>query len=280
MRARLLALAVFLYAAPALAQDSMRPPQLPPANSDINAYREQVKEQQKKRAIDQKKGKNLSSDYRLPFDIESGSPHRSTQSTTIALRKEGVPEPVEPSFPEVKYLEPRPPQSLGEKIDFILHGLYTPLNPAHDHYGYEIRRYMAAIGNADIYKDKERLKKELENLEKAQIVMKYWYQLKRDELAEIEKQIEDENATTLERSGYAYNSGVARTILAELQNWIDNNRKFLEFLKSRDGYYEVEFPNITFDVSEDGRNFVSLYQAREKSLQNIKQYAPWAMMVY
>ena len=52
----------------------------------------------------------------------------------------------EPFFKEVTFLNLEHPRTFQGRIDRLLYGIYTDVAPEYDHFGYEIRRYMAGVG--------------------------------------------------------------------------------------------------------------------------------------
>src|SRR5690606_38806905 len=72
----------------------------------------------------------------------------------------GTTERAPPTISKIEFTVIPPAATLQERIDRLLHGLRTPVAHEHDHYGYEIRRYMARIGDQEIFQDTERLQEE------------------------------------------------------------------------------------------------------------------------
>jgi hypothetical protein len=189
--------------------------------------------------------------------------------------------PVEPDIPEVKFLKITPPEKLTERVEALMHGIYTDIPPAYDHYGYEIRRYMAHIGGPRVLGDRKRLVHELMNVRRAAIILQYW----QDALAQEEKAIAAliEADTTMPSAlvtTFKYNTGYTEAFFVECRGWIANNEALLTFLLNRQGAYAYEEPVITFDDEKDLTAFESLLDARERARGHINGYAPFAVMVY
>ena len=189
--------------------------------------------------------------------------------------------PAEPVFDKVAYLKIAPPGTLNERIDRLIHGIYIDVPPEYDHYGYEIRRYMSAVGNVDAINSAQNLKGQIKNIKSAEIVLKYWAEELRKEFAEIEEQIEATNASSSTRTSFKYNRGVAEAFLTEATSWMRNNRIALEYLlEIGTQSYQFDPPKFTFKNQKYFRRYIALYDAQQKALEQIQDYTPFRMMVY
>ncbi len=186
----------------------------------------------------------------------------------------------EPDIPKVKFLNMNPPRTMQERVDRLVHGIYIVLPPEYDHYGYEMRRYMAQIGNPAILRNYDDLQRQIKYVKNAQIILKYWKRELTKNIAEMGEEIERNPDFDSTRSKFKYNRGVVNAFFIECQDWLDHNLNFLEFLSRIDGNYGMQDGVIEFDHAEDYRTFISLYNAREKARQHIIEYAPFALMVY
>jgi len=224
-------------------------------------------------------------DYRrhpeiMPFNVLTG------QFSVQDVRQFGaettdIPPPIEPRIEAVTFLRADPPKTLKMRVEALVYGIGADLQPEYDHFGYEIRRYMAHIGGPDVYKDAIRLKEELANIKKAGIVLRYWRKALYKEIGEIEEAIEtDIRAGPQVKTMYKYNVSVAKAFLAETQNWIDNNRGLMEFVQENQGHYKYKYPYITFYNAQDMRKFMPLLIAREKSRMQMNTYLTFGMMIY
>lgn len=212
--------------------------------------------------------------------LEQGDPF-SREKIKALEREEIAPPPVEPGIDKVTFLKIEPPRSLKDRVDRLLHGLYTDIPPEFDHYGYEIRRYMAHIAGPDVLGNPPRLQEEIGNIRKAKIILEYWRRELNREIDEIETAIAaDPNAPSSLLTTFKYNRGVVNAFLIECQSWIDNNEAVLQFLADNPESYAYKDPVFTFGEQEERLEFISLYKARLKAHKHITEYAPFMVMVY
>jgi hypothetical protein len=203
-----------------------------------------------------------------------------------ATLKEMLKEPdflpfVEPTISPVKFLAITPAESLRARADRLLQGIYIDVPPQYDHYGYEIRRYMASVFNPAVPGNAERLEEEIKNVRKAKVILKYWRDEIRKEISSIREEIEENTATdATTRSTFKYNSGIADAFMLECQSWLDNNEAVLKFLAKHFQDYSFNDPIFIFDTKEQRLEFMSLYKARLSANQQIVRYAPFRSMVY
>lgn len=189
--------------------------------------------------------------------------------------------PSEPRIDKVTFLKVDPPQSLKQKVDGLLLAFYTDVPPEYDHYGYEIRRYMAHIAGREVLDNAERIKVELANIANAKIIYDYWRRDLTKKISDIKLAIEaDPDTPTDIRTTFKYNSGLAVAFLTECRAWLEINQKILEFLLEKQGRFTYKDPIIKFDDRHDYSEFMSLYTAQQKALTEINQYMPFALMVY
>ena len=196
---------------------------------------------------------------------------------------EHTPPVMEPKIDAVQFLKIEEPRSLKERVDTLLYGVYTDIPPEYDHFGYELRRYMAHIAGPEVLGDPIRLRAELANVKKAQIIFDYWRKDLITKIKAIEATIEaDPSVSSSIRTTFKYNSGVVNAFLTECKSWLDNNEAVLKFLvnASEAEVYTYEDPLITFDTREDKNAFMSLFRAQQQSVKNINEYAPFMQMVY
>ena len=92
--------------------------------------------------------------------LEQGDPFANDKIKALQ-REDVVPPPVEPNIEKVTFLKIDPPRSIKDRVNRLLHGLYTDIPPEFDHYGYEIRRYMAHIAGPNVLSNPERLQEVL-----------------------------------------------------------------------------------------------------------------------
>ena len=194
------------------------------------------------------------------------------------LRYEPLAEPV---FKKVQYLTPEPPGYVEQQIESLVNGININVAPEHDHYGYEIRRYMASIAGPKILVSKEEIKQQLTNIKKAEIVLDYWRKNNSEKVKTIRAEMEKDNAKASLRSSFNYHNGTANAFFTEAQSWIDNNRDFLIFIYKLDNKsFNYIDPNIMFRDREDAVKFISILESQKAARKQIHKYVPFRTMVY
>jgi hypothetical protein len=177
--------------------------------------------------------------------------------------------PVEPNIQPVKFLKQDPPVSLKVHIP-----------PEYDHYGYELRRYMAHVSGPSVFNNEAEIREQLSNIKKANIILDYWRKEILHENSEIAKLIQENNAPTNIRTGFKYNSGLALAFLSECQIWIQKNKELLEFLLEAQGSYVFATDRFEFQTSADRNTFAGIFNAAVQSRSYVNEYVPFAGMVY
>ncbi len=203
----------------------------------------------------------------------------------MLIREKGEPEfrytpPVEPHIPPVKFRKQEPPVNLNERVERLLHGIKIDISPEYDHYGYELRRYMAHVSGPEVFNNAEKIKEELSNVRKAEIILQYWRQDVMRESGEIAKLIEEKNAPTKTRTSFKYNSGTALAFLSECHTWILKNRDMLEFLQEKQGTYTFDGERFNFGNGKHREEFAGKFLATLQARKYINEYVPFAGMVY
>lgn len=188
--------------------------------------------------------------------------------------------PVEPNIQKVKYLMPNPTTTLRERVDRLLYGIKVDLPPEYDHYGYEIRRYMAHVAGPEVLGNEARLKEELNNIANAKIVYKYWREDILKQIDAIEKEIAEKNVSGDIHSSFKFNSGVASAFLSECQVWLNRNENMLKFLLENQDNYDYHMPEFNFYTSDDREKFADLYISSQEARKVMNRYVSFATMVY
>ncbi len=189
----------------------------------------------------------------------------------------------EPFFEKIKLLRLDPPMSLRERVERLVYGIYTDVPPEYDHYGYEIRRHMAGVGNATFFHDPAFIEKQLKNIKTSEIILKYWGEVLREEAEEVERLIKEKKDASSTRTTFKYNRGVVNAFLVECQSWINNNKMALEYLQKigpRAYRYNPKKGIISFKSKENFKEFASIYESKLRSVREIRGYLPFRMMVY
>lgn len=190
-------------------------------------------------------------------------------------------QPAEPGFEKVTYLKQEPCTMLRERIERLIHGIYVDIPPEYDHYGYEIRRYMAHIGGQDVLNSSHNIRAQLKNIKNAQIILKYWREAVNKEAEAIEAEIGKTTGDSSIRSSLKYHRGVAQAFFTEAASWMRNNQGLLEYLDGLDkDTYEFAQPTMVFNDTNALRHYAALLKARDKSLKQMQEYAPFIKMVY
>lgn len=189
----------------------------------------------------------------------------------------------EPSFEKITLLRIDPHMSLRERVDRLLYGIYTDIPPEYDHFGYEIRRYMAGVGNVESLNDPAFIKKQLKNIKTSKFILEYWGKELNKEIEEIERIIEEKNDASSTRSTFKYNRGIVNAFLVESESWINNNRMALEYLQEigPNAYkYNENKGLLIFKNKQHLKRFVSIFKSKRSALKEMRGYLPFRMMVY
>lgn len=188
--------------------------------------------------------------------------------------------PDEPNLGQVTFLKLPPLSGLSERVDRLIQGVTKDIAPEFDHYGYEIRRYMATVGNKDIYEDREYLFEQLKNVRKASVIADYWKKALEEEMVAIEKIVdEDPSVSFADRTAFKQNSITVKTFLIVLRGWLDSNERFLVHVLENPNVYEIFYPEIVINA-KSRVDFYNRFNLKQAKLKDIKEYMPFAMMVY
>ncbi len=187
----------------------------------------------------------------------------------------------DPEFEVVKYLKLKEPQSMRERIERLAHGIYVDLPPEYDHYGYEVRRYMAHVGGPLVPTSKTNVEGQLQNIKNAKIIAQHWQKTMFDEIKDIDEALKNSESESSYRALYKYNSGIVRAFFTELNSWLDNNETLLAYLMTvDDGGYTYEAPVFRFSDKKDLKQFARYYDAQIRALEQIRKYPPFRIMLY
>ncbi len=226
---------------------------------------------------------NAYSQYEGELNVDGGyeevfMPRMSANS--IIIDDDDIP-PSGPVLAKAKFIKYPPVSGVYERIERMVYGIKMDIRPELDHYGYEIRRYMAKVGDMEIFSNNEFLNEQIINTRKAGIIADYWKKHLEKEISEIEKIIEDNDSIELRyRTVFKQNKVAVQTFLIILKSWIDANQRVLEAVKKEPDIYEVRYPEIEIVVPTSRVNFFNLYSKRQAKLKDLRKYQPFAMMVY
>lgn len=188
--------------------------------------------------------------------------------------------PSEPVFEKVEYQKLEPPLHLQERIERLIHGIKVDIPPEYDHYGYEIRRYMARVAGPKVLASQKNIEGQLQNIKNAEIILKYWRDTHAKEIAAIEAEIEASNSSSYSTS-FKYHRGVANAFFVEAGSWMNNNRAVLEYLQELGPQgYTFRDGKIKFGSRKELTKFLALFKAQREALEIIQGYTPFRMMVY
>ncbi len=201
-------------------------------------------------------------------------------SNSIIIDDDDIP-PNEPNLSKTKFFKYPPVSSLGERVERLIYGIKVDVKPELDHYGYEIRRYMAHVGNMRIYEDNEFLNEQMVNVKKSRVILDFWRKHLEKEIKEIESIIDNDSSIELRvRTTFKQNKFAVQTFLNILSSWIDSNERLLQAVKKEPNIYEVKYPELEIVIPTSRVNFFNLYSKRQAKLKDLRKYNPFAMMVY
>jgi len=171
--------------------------------------------------------------------------------------------------------------SLDERIDRLTRGIQTMARPEYDHYGYEIRRYMAKSGSLEIYEDPEFIKQQVKNVRKAAIIADYWKEYLEKEVEEVEAIIEKGDSVSFaNRTAFRQAQTVIRSFMISLIGWIDANERFLLSVYTNLDYLELYYPEVLISDKKIRIDFYNKLLLRQTRVNEMKNYLPFEMMVY
>lgn len=202
------------------------------------------------------------------------------KDNTVVVNSSPTP-PEEPNILEVTYLNLPAITTFEMRVDRLIQGITVDVPPEYDHYGYEIRRYMARVGNPEIFENEERLRKELANTKRARIVFNYWQKSIDKEISELEEHARNNSISSVARSSYSKNKATVRSFMVALQGWLDSNERFLEHALRTKHSFESFYPDIVFmQQGNDPVDFYNNFRAKQARLEAIRKYRPFSIMVY
>lgn len=205
-------------------------------------------------------------------------------ATSVVVDNDDEP-PREPFLSEVDFLKYPELRSIEERVSRLLHGISVDIQPEYDHYGHEIRRYMAHVGNDEIYKDREYLKKQINNVKVSFIIAEYWERYIEEEIKVIRDildadQNEDNVISFQARTAFRQNKIKARTFVISLKTWITANEEKLMEVYTHFTDYKIMYPEVMITMAEDRIDFFNAITASQTKLKEIKKYLPFSIMVY
>tara|TARA_X000001036_G_scaffold356242_1_gene338255 strand:- start:4647 stop:5450 length:804 start_codon:yes stop_codon:yes gene_type:complete len=189
----------------------------------------------------------------------------------------------EPFFKKQKFLKLEPAMSLSERIDRLLYGIFTDIPPEYDHYGYEIRRYMAAIGSLEAYRNEESVAREIKNIKTAQIILDYWEKSLKKEIDEIDAILKENRDTTSLRTRYRYNRGIVTAFMVEMNSWLEHNLNLLEYVQELGGRrFQISDKTkiLSLRNEDELKRYAKLYRVKLEALAEVRGYMPFRMMIY
>ncbi len=200
-------------------------------------------------------------------------------STSILIDSDET-RPIEPVFKNVKYKNNTPFNSIEDRINRLAHGVSEAIPPEFDHYGHEIRKYMAKVGNDSVFTDEEYLKDQIKSVKKARVILDYWSDYLQKEQREIEKTIAIQDVTTTARTNFKQNKAQLKTFLVVLKSWIDANERFLKFIFDNPDIVVIEYPEMIVTEARYRFDLYNLYAFKQQKLKELQDFQPFEMMVY
>ncbi len=206
-------------------------------------------------------------------------------STSITVDDDDIP-PQEPNISKVVYQNIPDYTNLKERVDRLVHGIRKDLPPEFDHFGHEIRRYMARVGNVKIYEDEEYIKDQIRNIKKSQVIAEYWEKHLKEEIAAIQDIIDEDDVKNNQeipfstRRAFKQNSSTVTSFMIALKPWIDDNEQFLLTLYHNIDLIDVSYPELIITLPNERTSLFNALITRQTRLRTIRGYEPFAMMVY
>ncbi len=194
-------------------------------------------------------------------------------------------QPKEPTLAEVKFLKLPPQNSIKEKVDRLIWGIRKGIRPEYDHYGHEIRRYMAGTTNIKIFEDEEYLIEQIKNVRKAKIIASYWADQVEEKISTIEGEMEvivgeGKNVEFASKTAFKQNKLTSRKFIISLRAWIDANERLLMLIYENPNQYGVHYPEINIVTSEVRSDAYNLILVKQTKLKEIRNYKTFEMMVH
>ncbi len=201
------------------------------------------------------------------------------RSTYIIIDDDNV-RPVEPSFAEVEYKRNTPFNSIEDRVSRLAHGVSKNIPPEFDHYGHEVRKYMAYVGNDRIFEDEEFLRKQIKSVKKARVVLEYWVDYLSEEQKKVEEILLNETVSATARTKHKQNKAQLKTFMVVIKSWIDANERYLTFIFQHFDVLELDYPQILVLESRYKTELYNLLAFKQQKLKELKEFKPFEMMVY
>lgn len=190
-------------------------------------------------------------------------------------------QPEKPIIVKIKFLKQPPLTGIKERVNRLILGIALDVPPEFDHYGYEIRRYMSAVGDMRVYSDTDFLIKQIVAVRKAKVIAEYWENHTSDEIKAMEQEIE--NGTniplTLKRE-FLENRSTVESFMLILNSWLDANERLLMFIFNNQGIYNIDYPQILITASQKRIDLFNLIAIKQSKLRLIQNYRLWEFMRY
>ncbi len=201
--------------------------------------------------------------------------------TSVTIDSDEEP-PKEPNLYKVEFLEMPSLNSLDERINRLIQGISMDIAPEYDHYGYEIRRYMARVGNTKVLEQgqDEYLIEQIKNTRKARVIAEYWKKHLEKEMDEIQTLLQGEGVSFSTKTAFKQNTNTVNTFLISLMAWIDANENVLMNVFDHPGVHDLIYPEVFFAKPHLRIEYYNLMAARAQKLKDITEYRPFALMVY
>ena len=187
-----------------------------------------------------------------------------------------------PSIPQIQFYKLEVTNTINSRIEALTHGITALLPPEYDLYGYEIRRYMADVGSSKVFSSRKHLKEAVLNVKRAQYVMEQWQKVLYEEMSALDALIDDpaNKVDGSTRTNFRFAKAKVNAFIIEMSSWLDNNQHMLELIYQNPRSYRYYYPTFDFEDEYLMEEFLSLFRAKQKSLQNVHKYGPFREMIY
>lgn len=188
--------------------------------------------------------------------------------------------PKAPIFREIQFVKLPKINNLSQRIERLVYGIYTDVNPQYDHYGYEIRRYMVDTANPQFLNYSSHIEQNIEEIKKCRIILDFWKRELVKEMEEIEIELEKIQGVSKMKSTFRFNKNTINGFIPVAYSWLDLNLEYLEFLKEFHGQYFVQYPIYYFKDSYIQNRYMKLHHKRQQAVDRINTFSPFRLMMY
>ncbi|MGH1398511.1 MAG: hypothetical protein ACRBCT_04780 [Alphaproteobacteria bacterium] len=186
----------------------------------------------------------------------------------------------EPELPQIQFYDLEPPKTLQTRIESLIHGIGLSLPPEYDYYGYEIRRYMATVGNDAVFSDSDKLSEAIMAIRRAKLVLEKWKGVLNTRIKALQDEVEQTNSGSPERINFKFKRAEAQKFLNDCDQWITANEEMLLILAKNFKRYRYIAPVFDFRDADTLAAFIEAHATRDEALTAIHEYTPFRLMIY